>query len=151
MKSIKPLHKNWYSVSFIPMPAQPYLHHVHSQPIKISPEIWKQWYLEERSRDMVYFNVSSTAAFYEACSEVPAYLNPNPDGVDQMEFLAMYQMGRTIPRYMVEYQESVRTRSQLWEERLGTCFDVAKFASEHLELVEVLGSYGENEGMLLYL
>lgn len=127
------------------MRRRPYIHHVHSRPTKVSESVWKQWYQEERSRDMVYFGVSSTAAFYQQIlSETLTYLNIPNDGVDQMEFLALYQMGRTIPRYLLEYQDHVRIKSQLWDSTLS-CFDVAAFNSDHLELVEILGSYEDNE------
>lgn len=95
---------------------------------------------------MVHFKVSSTAAFYQSCSPFFTYLDPPRDGVGEMEFLALYQMGRTIPRYLDAYQKNVRVRSRLWDETLGTCFDVAQFASDHLELVEILGSYAYDEG-----
>lgn len=94
---------------------------------------------------MVYFKVSRNAAFYEALGTMVTYLDPPTDGVKEMPFLAIYQTGKTIPRYMPEYQNNVRVKSELWDAD-KTCFQVAKFDSDHLELVEVLGSYEYIEG-----
>ena len=94
---------------------------------------------------MVYFKASGTAAFYESLGSTLTYLDPPNDGVDEMPFLAIYQMGKTIPRYMPEYQNNVRVKSELWDAD-KTCFQVAKFDSDHLELVEILGSYEYTEG-----
>lgn len=144
IRAAKSIHKDWYQIKYLDMP-KPYIHHVHSRPLKVSEAVWKRWYQEERSRDMVFFKVCSTAAFYESSMAALTYLDPPDHDVDEMKFLALYQMGKTIPRYMPEYQDHVRTKSDLWDEGL-TCFQIAQFDSDHIEMIEVLGSYEYNEG-----
>ena len=126
---------------------RPYLHHVHSQPTKVSEATWKQWYSEEHIRDMVYFKVSRTSAFYAASSDTYTYLQPPGRGIDQKQYLALYQMGRPRPWDQKEYKENVRLESQLWDRGLS-CLDIADLCPEDLELVEILGSYEYNESML---
>ena len=144
LKAARPIWDNWYQISLLDMPT-PYIHHVYSQPQQVSETVWKRWYSEERSLDMVRYKISSTAAFYEALSETLTYLDFAGDVVDEMKFLAIYQMDRTRPEQMQEYQNFVRTKSYLWDES-KTCLEVAKFESDHLELIEILGSYEYSEG-----
>lgn len=129
---------------------RPYLHTVHSKPTKVSDSIWRQWYLEEHIRDMVYSKISRTGALYKSNTETFSYLNPSSSAIDQLDYVALYQTDKPSSSWdQKQYQENVRLKSQLWDNDL-TCFDVADVARADFELVEILGSYEHNEGMSTY-
>lgn len=146
------------------MPQQ-YLLHVHSHPVRVPLTTWTQWYTEEHLRDMVYFRAARTAAFYRATSSVLRSVGlveedtaaltlaripsaTSPDGNDFKDFLALYQTDRKHCLESAEYRENVRLGSELWD-AISSSHDVGSFAPTDLELVEVLGSYSENEGTCL--
>lgn len=127
---------------------RPYTLCVHSNPTKLSPELWKQWVLEEHIRDMVWHNVAKTAAFYQSSSEIFTSKSPPSDGTEEMPFLAVYQTDRGDVSSGAGGSDKVRLKSEMWEvESLQEemVFDVADLVMGDGVLVEVLGSYEYNE------
>jgi hypothetical protein len=131
---------------------RPYTLCVHSNPNKLSPELWQKWVLEEHIRDMVWFNVAKNAAFYRSSSEVFTSGSPPIDGSETMPFLAVYQTDRGDISSGTGGSEKVRLTSGMWKaegcEGLMV-FDVADLIMADGSLVEVLGSYEYNESMVV--
>lgn len=122
---------------------RPYILEVQSQPIKVSEEIWEQWYTEEHIRDMVYHKVSRTGAFYRSSSEVIRSGATPKNGNEGTKFYALYQTDR---KHGPESEGRVRKNTKLWDADLSF-YDVGEFVFRECALIEVLGSYEYNEGM----
>ncbi len=98
---------------------EPYLIQVASEPHKVSPKIWTQWYLEEHLRDMVYFGVAQRASFYRGTSDLITNGDTPKDGSEGRSFLAMFQTPRKHGLRYPAFKEKVRQTTGLFDGRRG--------------------------------
>lgn len=127
----------------------PYLLQVFSQPHKVSPELWIQWYLEEHIRDMVHFGVVKTAAFYRASGITHIHLDEAKDGNEYKEFLAMFQTDRKKALTNPPFREKVRQTTALWGGKRGR--EVGQLADTESELVKTIGGTNSHDHSMILL
>ena len=96
---------------------------------------------------MVYHKASRTGAFYRNSSEVIHSGNVPEDGSETKTVLALYQTDRKNCLETPEFKDKVSKKSGLWDANLLS-YDVGEFVPRESVLVEVLGSYEYNEGMI---
>lgn len=133
---------------------RPYTLQVSSRPVKVSEDVWTQWYTEEHIRDLVFSGASKTSAVYRATSG-PITVNVTGDNSGKASenssndttFLALYQ---SATKHVLEACRApdlnckVRIHSSLFDDG-QTCYDVGTFRPVDLQLVEILGSYEHRE------
>lgn len=123
----------------------PYILQVFSQPTAVSDELWRQWYLEEHIRDMVYFGVVKTACFYHAIGQVFSYNDPPAHQSDDTSFLAHFQVDSSKPLSNPNFKEKVRQTTELWGGKRGR--EVGQLKDIASELVTVVGNGQDPEGI----
>ena len=143
---------------------RPYALQVTSGPIKVSEEIWTQWYTEEHIRDVVYSGASRTSAVYSASSNTVTSANDQDGNITQpndgaeTNFLALYQS--TTPHVLQnctlpDLKCKVRIHSSLFPPsstgQQQTAYDVGVFRPVDLQLVEILGSYEYREDVATHI
>jgi hypothetical protein len=133
--------------SLLTMPP-PYLRQVPSQPTEVSEEVWKHFYLNQHLREMVYYGVAKTSALYKSMSEPMASEDDRP--IIRKPFLAMYQSNTPDITKTPAFQKKVRLTYHEWNPG-STVYDVSDFTGHEFLLVEVLGSYEYNEGIVYAL
>lgn len=124
----------------------PFALFVYSNPSKVSEDVWKEWYLKEHLRDMVYHKASRTGAFYQSSSHIITSREPPKDRSEDMKFLAIYQTAQAGTLKANWSNPLIRNTSKRWEEGLHH-WDVGDLVRAEGNLIEVLGSYEHIEGI----
>ena len=124
----------------------PYILQVFSQPNAVSDDLWRQWYLEEHIRDMVYFGVVKTACFYHATSQTYSYNDPPVHQSDDTSFLAHFQVDSSKPLSNPIFKNKVRQTTELWGGKRGR--EVGQLKDIASELVSNVGEGEDSEGIV---